>query len=141
MGRRAGTSEEFAATQQKTLEDLGLSAEEVRRGLEPTLSFHAQLREDVEWYERVRRGYFETIHNLAGLGRLLIALRIAAGLSQKDLADRLGVSEAQVSRDERNEYHGITIERARRILEVLGTTTDLRVVQPPARNKTAQPVP
>lgn len=53
-------------------------------------------------------------------------------MSQKELADRLGVSEAQVSRDERNEYHGITVERVRRILDALGVTTDLRVVVPPA---------
>jgi hypothetical protein len=29
------------------------------------------------------------------------------------------VHETQVSRDERNEYHGITIERAAKILEAL----------------------
>lgn len=35
------------------------------------------------------------------------------------LAARLSVSEAAVSRDERNEYHGITLERAQRILDAL----------------------
>jgi transcriptional regulator with XRE-family HTH domain len=50
----------------------------------------------------------------------LIAARIAQGLSQRELAERLGVHETQVSRDERNEYHGITVERADRILEALG---------------------
>ena len=48
--------------------------------------------------------------------------RIANGLSQRELADRLadrlGVSEPQVSCDECNEYHGITIERAQRILDL-----------------------
>src|SRR2546421_13058436 len=37
------------------------------------------------------------------IGQLLIAARIANGMSQRELADRLGVSETQVSRDERNE--------------------------------------
>jgi len=36
------------------------------------------------------------------------------------LAQRLGVHESQVSRDERNEYHNITLDRAGRILDVLG---------------------
>ena len=51
---------------------------------------------------------------------MLIALRIAKGVSQRDLAERLGTHESQVSRDERNEYHGVTVERANRILEALG---------------------
>jgi transcriptional regulator with XRE-family HTH domain len=40
---------------------------------------------------------------LRGLGHLLIALRIAQGVSQRELAKRLEVHESQVSRDERNE--------------------------------------
>ena len=37
-------------------------------------------------------------------GHMLAALRIARGVSQRDLAGRLGVHESQVSRDKRNEY-------------------------------------
>jgi transcriptional regulator with XRE-family HTH domain len=37
-----------------------------------------------------------------------------------ELATLLGVHESQVSRDERNEYGSITVERASRILEALG---------------------
>ena len=60
--------------------------------------------------------------NSQGIGRLLIAVRIAQGMTQRELAERLAVHESQVSRDERNEYHGITVERASRILEALGVT-------------------
>ena len=42
-------------------------------------------------------------------GHLLISLRIAKGISQRELAKRLNVHESQVSRDERNEYFGITL--------------------------------
>jgi transcriptional regulator with XRE-family HTH domain len=55
----------------------------------------------------------------------LIGVRIAKGLSQKELAELLGVSEAQVSRDERNEYHGITVERAQYILQKMGVQINL----------------
>jgi transcriptional regulator with XRE-family HTH domain len=41
------------------------------------------------------------------------------GISQRQLARRLNLHESQVSRDERNEYFGITLERAVRILEAL----------------------
>jgi ABC-type Zn uptake system ZnuABC Zn-binding protein ZnuA len=42
------------------------------------------------------------------------------GISQKELADRLAVNISQVSRDESNEYHGISLDRAQRILDALG---------------------
>jgi ribosome-binding protein aMBF1 (putative translation factor) len=102
------------------LQEQGLSAAEVKRVLDPIESFRAQLKEEVESYERLMRGEFDELRNFEGLGRLLIALRIARGMSQRELAQRLGVHESQVSRDERNEYHGVTMDRANRILECLG---------------------
>lgn len=53
------------------------------------------------------------------IGRLLIASRIASGKSQKQLAQLTGVSEACVSRDERNEYRNVTVARAQRIFDAL----------------------
>jgi DNA-binding Xre family transcriptional regulator len=97
-----------------------LSKEEIKRALDPVRSFHEQLKEEVESYERLKRGEFDELRNFEGLGRLLIALRIAKRVSQRDLAERLGIHESQVSRDERNEYHGVTVERANRVLEALG---------------------
>jgi transcriptional regulator with XRE-family HTH domain len=58
---------------------------------------------------------------------MLISLRIAQGISQRDLSKRLGVHESQVSRDERNEYFGITLERAIRILDALNVRLRTRV--------------
>jgi ribosome-binding protein aMBF1 (putative translation factor) len=106
--------------QEANLKQLGLGRAEIKRATDPVRSFHDQLREEIESYERLKRGEFDEIRNFEGLGRLLIALRIARGLSQRDLAERLEVHESQVSRDERNEYRGITVERANRILEALG---------------------
>jgi DNA-binding Xre family transcriptional regulator len=108
------------SAQQKELKKMGLSAAEIKRVTDPVRSFQAQLREEVESYERLKRGEFDEVRNLQGLGHLLIALRIARGISQRELAERLGVHESQVSRDERNEYHGITLERAARVLDALG---------------------
>ena len=119
---RLRQDEEVLALQKEKLEGLGLSEEEVRRALEPMLSFRAQLEEEVEWYERIRRRDFGIIRDLSAVGTLLIALRIANSLSQRELAEKLGVSEAQVSRDERNEYHGITVDRAQRFLDAMNET-------------------
>lgn len=108
------------ARQRAELEGMGLSHQEIARALNPVHSFHEQLVEEVAAYERLRRGEFEELSNLRGVGQLLVSLRIARGISQRQLAQRLGVHESQVSRDERNEYHGVTLERATRVLESLG---------------------
>jgi len=129
--RRLKDDQNFIAAPRRALDDLALSAEEIERAMQPALSFHAQLVAEVEWYERVRRRGFETIHSLKAAGRLLIAARIANGLTQQELAERLGVSQAQMSRDERNEYHGITVERAQLILDRLGEKLTARLDEKP----------
>ena len=108
--------------QREELKKMGLTEEQIEKAMSPAISFYEQLKEEVEYYEKIKRGEFEAIRNLDGLGRILIGVRIALGITQKELADRLSVSEAQVSKDERNEYHGITLEKAQRVLDALGIT-------------------
>lgn len=118
--RRLAQEEKRLAEHEARLKEMRLSPDELKRALDPLRSFHLQLAEEVESYERLKRGDLGEITNLHGLGRTLVALRIALNLTQRQLAQRLGVHESQVSRDERNEYHGITVERASRILDALG---------------------
>jgi ribosome-binding protein aMBF1 (putative translation factor) len=109
------------------LKKTGLSGEEIKRVVDPMVSFHLQLAKEVESYERLKRQEFDELDNLRGLGHLLISLRIAQGVSQRELAKRLDVHESQVSRDERNEYFGITLERAARVLDALNVRLRTRV--------------
>jgi hypothetical protein len=113
------------------LEEAGLGEVAIQRVLDPLESFHLQLKEEVEAYERLKRGEFEELENLRGLGHLLIASRIAQGISQRDLARRLNVHETQVSRDERYEYFGITLERAAKILDALNVRLRTQVAIDP----------
>jgi Helix-turn-helix len=55
----------------------------------------------------------------------------AQGITQRDLARRLSVHETQVSRDERNEYFGITLERAAKILDALNVRLRTQVAIDP----------
>jgi len=117
--------------EQKTqLEELGLKGEELTRALQPMQSFHEQLREEVEMYERMKRGDLGALRNLTSIGRWLIGVRIAKGLTQQQLAERLGVAPSQVSRDENNDYHGISVDRAQRILEALGVRFEAHLTEP-----------
>lgn len=118
--RRLAEEKERFGAHRRRLEEAGLKADELKRALDPLRSFHLQLEEEVESYERLKRGDLGDLMNLHGLGRSLVALRVALGLTQRELADRLEVHESQVSRDERNEYHGITVDRASRLLDALG---------------------
>lgn len=117
------------------LREAGLSDEEIKRVVDPIESFHMQLVEEVESYERLKRGEFEELENFRGFGHLLISLRIARGISQRDLAKKLGVHESQISRDERNEYFGITLERAMKILEALNVRLHTKVEVEPEKKE------
>lgn len=120
------------------LKDAGLKEDEIKRVIDPMESFHLQLKEEVESYERLKQGRFDDLDNLRGFGHLLIALRIAQGISQRDLAKRLDVHESQVSRDERNDYFGITLERAIKILDALNVRLRTKVeIEPSQQMATA----
>jgi hypothetical protein len=117
------------------LKKAGLSKEEIKRVVDPMESFHLQLEEEVESYERLKRGEFDDLDNLRGLGRLLISLRIAQEISQRELAKRLKVHESQVSRDERNEYFGITLDRAAKVIDALNARLHTTVEVEPRRSR------
>src|ERR1700753_3503995 len=64
------------AKQRARLRATGLSKDESKRVVDPMESFHLQLKEEMENYERMKRGEFDELENLRSLGLLLIALRI-----------------------------------------------------------------
>ncbi|MBX2850295.1 MAG: helix-turn-helix domain-containing protein [Phycisphaeraceae bacterium] len=134
---RLDAEKERLKEQKSRLREQGLTPAQIKNALDPMTSFHAQLREEVESYERLKRGEFGEISNLQGLGSLLVGMRIAQGITQRQLAERLDVHESQVSRDERNEYHGITLERVSRVLEALGVELRTKVEVHPTPNRAA----
>jgi DNA-binding Xre family transcriptional regulator len=99
-----------------------LTDDQIERAIEADKVFYAQLAEEIKCYEHLCRGdanELKKFFNLSDMGKLLIALRIFRGFKQSDLAECLGVDPSQVSRDERNEYSGITLQRASKISEAL----------------------
>jgi DNA-binding XRE family transcriptional regulator len=110
----------FGERQRASLQAAGLSPEHVKLAMAPLLSMQDQMQGELDWYDNARKGAIRPLPTLARIGLSLIALRLAKGLTQRQLAERLGVNEAQVSKDEKNEYHGISVERAQRIIDALG---------------------
>lgn len=128
------------AEQDAVLQSLGLKPDEVQRGLAPIVNFQRRLKVDVQRYESLIAGRLSESWDIRDIGILLIEARIARQLSQRALAERLGVHESQVSRDERNAYHGIALERAQQILEVLGVKISLLASIEPAVREAPVPL-
>jgi transcriptional regulator with XRE-family HTH domain len=100
----------------------GTPENDTELAVEPLQVLMGELEFDLRLYERLRTEGVSAVPCFPSeeSGKELIALRIARDWTQRRLAEELGVSEAQVSRDERNDYQGITQERRARILEALG---------------------
>lgn len=117
----------FIADQIKKFEEMGLEPDHIELAVQPYYSFHEQLKEEVEYYERIKRGDFEPVFNLKTIGKTLIAYRIFIGMSQQGLAEKLNVSPSQVSRDERNEYYGATLERIQSVMEAMNMNSVTKI--------------
>ena len=79
------------------------------------------LENELREYEAVKAGNFrmEELRIVAELPMALIKARIARGLSQKDLADRLGLKEQQIQRYEATEYTSASLARIREVVKAL----------------------
>jgi DNA-binding XRE family transcriptional regulator len=106
--------------ERQRLLELGLSEEQAEYALQPAVTFREQYLDEVEEYERLRRGQLDSSFNLMGIGRRLVQARIYRKMTQQELAEKLGITAQQVSRDERNEYHNAGIERIKKVMEALG---------------------
>lgn len=79
------------------------------------------LREQIDHYEKLRDGQITSreITSLHELPTALIEARIAARLTQRQLAERIGVAEQQIQRWEANGYSGVNLDRLQSIADAL----------------------
>jgi ribosome-binding protein aMBF1 (putative translation factor) len=81
-----------------------------------------ELRAQMSEYEALRAGQVSVLEldTLTALPEALIRARIAAGLTQRQLAARLGIKEQQIQRYEATRYSGVTLERVQAVADALG---------------------
>ncbi|MHB8658037.1 MAG: helix-turn-helix transcriptional regulator [Solirubrobacteraceae bacterium] len=81
-----------------------------------------ELRRQLYEYEQLRAGDVKTrdLRSLTDLPRALIEARIAGHVTQKELADRLGLAEQQIQRWEATNYVGVGVERMQNVADALG---------------------
>jgi len=83
-------------------------------------SFQSQIEEEIQEYESIKKGHIpEYFFEFENMGLLLIALRIKKGWTQARLAQELGVAPSQVSRDENNDYYGVSLPTIKKNLKAL----------------------
>jgi DNA-directed RNA polymerase specialized sigma subunit len=89
----------------------------------------AILRDDLERYESLKSGRVKKrrVHSLRDLPVLLIEGRIAAGLTQRQLGERLGIPEQQIQRYESTMYSGVGLDRLQDVADALGLEIEERV--------------
>lgn len=92
----------------------------------------AELRAQVKEYEALKDGQQAVLEldSLEALPRALIKARIAAGLTQKDLAERLGLKEQQIQRYEETEYASASFARLVEVSRAIGIQVREEVLLP-----------
>jgi HTH-type transcriptional regulator/antitoxin HigA len=80
-----------------------------------------ELAEEIREYEALRSGAISILkaQSLSELPQILIKARIAQGLSQRELGERLGLKEQQIQRYEAEEYSTANLRRLAEVAEAL----------------------
>jgi len=117
--RRIHEHDQYVTAERVALRDERFNEEEIDRLMEPAEIFFLQLTAEIDWYDKAKRGDLPSINSFKDVGRHLIALRIYLGVSQTELARRLGVGKSVICRYERNEYHGIGLEHVQEVVDAL----------------------
>jgi transcriptional regulator with XRE-family HTH domain len=102
---------------------------DLRRKLETAAveSQVSELRAELDEYDELRSGHAPVgrLTTLDDLPRILVRARIAAGMSQKALAQRMGLKEQQIQRYESSDYSAASLSRLREVATALNFSVSL----------------
>ena len=84
-----------------------------------------QLEDELYDYDQLREGELALPHieRIDQIAPFIVKIRISKGVSQTELARRLGVSKQVISRYEENDYQTVAIARLQQILDAIGIKT------------------
>jgi hypothetical protein len=118
--------------QRKELLACGMDEEESNANLREFLNRLYEVQEEIAWYENARAGGAQAQpFNLDEIGRFLVGSRIAAGLSEGDLAARIpGSNAASVAKLESGEYLHANLLSILAIMHALDLQLGVTLVEP-----------
>jgi HTH-type transcriptional regulator / antitoxin HipB len=90
-----------------------------------------ELQQEIADYDRLRSGKVTNfpIDSLQDLPLVMIKARIAVGMTQKELAEKIGVQEQQIQRYEANNYRAVGFDRLQEVMSALDVTVSKAVMQ------------
>lgn len=100
--------------------------------VEAIMSQIFDLEAELKEYEALVSGEIKTFEcsSLAELPSLLIKARISMGLSQKELAEKLGLKEQQIQRYEATDYESASLSRLLEVSDAIGLKFTQRIELP-----------
>ncbi|HMV86437.1 MAG TPA: helix-turn-helix transcriptional regulator [Blastocatellia bacterium] len=100
---------------------VGIHPKLIKAQREAIASQLESLEQEIQEYEQLQkdRHTLIDIDLVAELPKTLIRARIAAGLSQRELAARLGLKEQQIQRYEATNYESASLKRVLEVARVL----------------------
>lgn len=103
-----------------------------RAQIEALRSQLGDLKAELEEFQSLRSGKRRVVKltSFDDLPRALVQGRIAAGLSQQDLAVKLGIKEQQVQRYEASDYQSASLARVSAVVRALGLRVQEEVFLP-----------
>ena len=95
----------------------------------------ADLESELSEYESLKAGEFQldSLKVVADLPSILIKARIAQGLSQKELAERIGLKEQQIQRYEATDYASANLARIKEVVSAFGVEINSAASTPDRR--------
>jgi HTH-type transcriptional regulator / antitoxin HipB len=90
-----------------------------------------QLKQEIAEYEQLKSGKISTfiLGSISDLPTTLIKARISTGMTQKELADKIGIQEQQIQRYEASHYSSASFDRLKSIAHALKIEITQAVMQ------------
>ncbi len=128
-------AETMAALEAESPKEAGLHPLILKARRDAVRSQHEELVEQLRVYEALAAGETPVLEldSLAELPQALIKARIASGLSQSELAERIGLKPQQIQRYEATDYSAASLERIQEVAQALGMAIREEVLLPNKR--------
>lgn len=96
-----------------------------------------EISKEIEEYERLTSNNLEFLEFCSekdDIKKAIMCFRIASGLTQKDIADKIEIHESQIQRYEQRDYLNASFERIIQLLNVLGVEIVLKKTFKPKKH-------